>query len=157
AQTLSAGLLVQNCLATLAGILQQHQIQVTVGEMPQLLHGDAMHFGQIWQNLIENAVKYRGDQALLHLEIGTMQQGKNIVFYVRDNGMGIEPEHRERIFKLFSQLNPKSKGSGLGLALVKKIVSIYQGRIWVESTDTGAGSCFCFTLQGALIKADKTT
>ncbi|MFO7813754.1 MAG: PAS domain S-box protein, partial [Pelovirga sp.] len=64
AQTLSAGLLVQNCLATLAGILQQHQIQVTVGEMPQLLHGDAMHFGQIWQNLIENAVKYRGDQAL---------------------------------------------------------------------------------------------
>jgi len=155
AQTLSASQQVQNCLATLAGILQQHQVQVSTGDLPQQLHGDPLHFGQIWQNLIENAVKYRGDQAKPHIEIGATQQGHEVVFYVLDNGMGIAPEQSERIFNLFSQLNPESDGSGLGLALVKKIVSIYQGRIWVESAGEGQGSCFMFTLPGALVKDDK--
>ncbi len=71
--------------------------------------------------------------------------------------MGIAPEHNERIFNLFSQLNPDSDGSGLGLALVKKIVTIYQGRIWVESEGAGRGSCFYFTLPGALVKDNTTT
>jgi signal transduction histidine kinase len=65
--------------------------------------------------------------------------------------MGIAPEHNERIFNLFSQLKPESEGSGLGLALVKKIVSLYQGRIWVESAGEGKGSCFMFSLPGALL------
>jgi len=155
AQTLSADHQVQNCLATLAGILQQHQVQVSTGKLPQQLHGDPLHFGQIWQNLIENAVKYRGDQPQPHIEIGATQEGQDVVFYVRDNGMGIASEHNERIFNLFSQLNPGSDGSGLGLALVKKIVTIYQGRIWVESDGKSKGSCFMFTLPGALIKGDK--
>jgi len=156
AQTLSADRQVQNCLATLAGSLQQ-KVQVTVSEMPYQLHGDSLHFGQIWQNLIENAVKYRGDQAQPQIEIGATQQGHEVVFYVRDNGMGIAPAYNERIFKLFSQLNPKSDGSGLGLALVKKIVTIYQGRIWVESAGEGHGSCFMFTLPGALIHKGTAT
>ena len=71
--------------------------------------------------------------------------------------MGIAPEHSERIFYLFSQLNASSEGSGLGLALVKKIVSIYQGRIWVESAGPGTGSCFMFTMPNALIKEVTTT
>ncbi len=78
-----------------------------------------------------------------------------MVFYVRDNGMGIAPEHSGRIFNLFSQLNPDSEGSGLGLALVKKIVTIYQGRIWVESAGEGQGSCLMFTLPGAVVKQDQ--
>jgi len=150
AQTLSADKLVQDCLATLKGILQQHQVQVSTGDLSHQLHGDPLHFGQIWQNLLENAVKYRGDQALPQIEIGATQQGHDVVFYVRDNGMGIAYEHKERIFTLFSQLKPGSEGSGLGLALVKKIVSIYQGCIWVESAGEGHGSCFMFTLPGAL-------
>ncbi len=152
AQTLSASQVVTNCLTALAGILQQHQVQVSTGGLTRQLHGDVLHFERIWQNLIENAVKYRGDHAHPHIEIGAMQQGQNVVFYVRDNGMGVTPEHSERIFNLFSQLNPESDGSGLGLALVKKIVSIYQGNIWVESGGTGQGSCFKFTLPGALIQ-----
>jgi len=149
-QSLAISQQVTNCLATLAGTLQQHQVQVTVSEMPYQLHGDPLHFGQIWQNLIENAVKYMGDQSHPHIEIGATQREHEVVFYVRDNGMGIAPEHNERIFKLFCQLNPDSDGSGLGLALVKKIVSIYQGRIWVESSGEGQGSCFMFTLPGAV-------
>ncbi len=152
AQTVSADQQLHNCLTTLAGILQQHEVQVTTGDLPHQFLGDPMHFGQIWQNLIENAVKYRGDQPQLHIEIGATQEGQDVVFYVRDNGMGIAPEHNERIFNLFAQLQPGSDGSGLGLALVKKIVTIYQGHIWVESEGEGRGSCFYFTLPGALIK-----
>ncbi len=154
AQSVSANHPVQNCLATLAGILRQHQVQVSTDDLPHQLHGDPLHFGQIWQNLIENAVKYRGDQMQPHIKVGATQQGHEVIFSVYDNGMGITPEHSERIFNLFSQLNPDSEGSGLGLALVKKIVSIYRGRIWVESEGTGKGSCFYFTLPGALIKKD---
>ena len=154
AQTVSADQQVQNCLTTLAGILQQQQVHVSTSKLSRQLHGDPLHFGQIWQNLIENAVKYRGDQPQPHIEIGATQEGQDVVFYVRDNGMGIAPEHRERIFSLFSQLNPGSDGTGLGLALVKKIVTTYKGRIWVESAGEGQGSCFKFTLPGALIKGD---
>ena len=149
-QAVSADQSVKNCLAALAGILQQYEVQVSISKMPHLLHGDPLHFGQIWQNLIENAIKYRGDQAQPRIELGATQEGHEVVFYVRDNGMGVAPEHRERIFNLFSQLNPESDGSGLGLALVKKIAIIYQGRIWVESAGEGQGSCFMFTLPGAL-------
>lgn len=84
-QTLSAGQSVKDCLAALAGILQQQQIQVSTGKLPQQLHGDPMHFGQIWQNLIENAVKYRGNQAHPQIEIGATQRGHDVVFYVRDH------------------------------------------------------------------------
>jgi len=150
-QTLTAHQLVNNSLDTLAGILRESQVEVSTSELSQQLHGDPMHFGQIWQNLIENAIKYMGDQPQPHIKIGATQDGQEVVFYVRDNGMGIAPEHRERIFNLFSQLHPGSDGSGLGLALVKKVVSIYQGHIWVESAGEGQGSCFMFTLPGALI------
>jgi len=84
-----------------------------------------------------------------------MPQAEDVLFYVRDNGIGIAAEHSERIFNLFSQLHSGSDGSGLGLALVKKIVTIYQGRIWVESAGEGQGSCFMFTLPGAVVNQDK--
>ncbi len=150
-QTQSANQLINGCLTALAGILHHHQVRVSTEELPQQLHGVPLHFQQIWQNLIENAVKYMGDQIHPHIDIGATQQDNDVVFYVRDNGMGIAPEHNDRIFNLFSQLNPKSDGSGLGLALVKKIISIYQGHIWVESAGSNQGSCFYFTLPDSLM------
>jgi len=153
-QTLSAGQLVKNCLTAMTGTLQQNQVQLVISDMPYQLHGDSLHFERIWQNLIENAVKYMGDQPQPHIEIGIMQQAQDVVFYVRDNGMGIAPEHNERIFNLFSQLNPETDGSGLGLALVKKIASLYQGKVWAASAGEGKGSCFMFTLPGALSSSE---
>nr|WP_224747029.1 HAMP domain-containing sensor histidine kinase [Pelovirga terrestris] len=154
-QTRAAGQLVADCLTALAGILKQKNVQMLVNKMPYSLHGDPLHFNQIWQNLIENAVKYMGDQDQPRIEIGATHRAQDVVFYVRDNGMGIAPEHWARIFTLFSQLNPNSDGSGLGLALIKKIVNLYQGRIWVESAGEGQGSCFMFTLPGAVLKQDQ--
>jgi len=72
------------------------------------------------------------------------------MIFVRDNGIGIDPRYQEKIFGLFEKLDAKSEGSGLGLALVKRIVELYDGRIWVESEGAGRGSCFRFSLPGAL-------
>lgn len=148
-QTVVVNEQIENCVATLAGILRQQSVQVMIHAMPYRLHGDPLHFGQIWQNLIENAVKYMGDQTQPQIEIGAIQQAQDVLFYVRDNGMGIKHEHQQRIFNLFSKLDPTSDGIGLGLTMLKKIVSIYRGRVWVESAGEGQGSCFFFTLPDA--------
>lgn len=141
--------LVAECLTVLAGSIREQGVEIVTAEMPVMLTGDALQLGQIWQNLIDNAIKYMGDQPHPKIEVGIREQDNEAVFFVCDNGMGIAPENRERIFNLFSQLNPHSGGSGLGLALVKKIIELYQGRIWLESAGAGQGSCFYFTLPGA--------
>lgn len=149
AQTRTVNSLVQDSLAALAGRLQDHSIQLQIADMPQLLRADPLQLVQLWQNLIENAIKYRGQQAQLRIDIG-VRSSSPPVFYVCDNGLGIEPQQCERIFGLFTQLDPNAEGSGLGLALAKKIVSHQGGQIWAESAGLGLGSCFCFTLPAAL-------
>jgi signal transduction histidine kinase len=72
------------------------------------------------------------------------------VFFVRDNGSGIDPRYHEKVFGLFEKLDPRAGGTGMGLALVKRIVELYGGRIWVESKGTGQGACFYFTLPAAV-------
>lgn len=89
-----------------------------------------------------------GDQTDPHLWIGIRDRGTERAFFVRDNGAGIEPQHRERVFNLFDKLDAKSEGTGVGLALVKRIVDVHGGRIWVESAGLGEGSTFLFTLGG---------
>jgi signal transduction histidine kinase len=105
---------------------------------------------EIWQNLIENGVKYMGEQTAPRIEIGAERRGWELVFFVRDNGMGIEPRYQEKVFGLFEKLDPKSEGTGLGLALVKRIVDLYRGRIWLESAGAGQGTCVRFTLPEAV-------
>jgi signal transduction histidine kinase len=74
------------------------------------------------------------------------QEEKNTVYYVRDNGVGIDPRYHEKVFGLFERLEPEGDGTGIGLALVKRIIEVHGGRIWVESAGQGCGSTFCFTL-----------
>ena len=148
-ETLSFRTLIDESLGVLAGSIQAHQIDVKVEPADLQLYGDPLQLGQIWQNLIENAIKYRGDHATPRIEIGVDTTSAEPEFYVRDNGIGIAPEQSERIFGLFAQLNATSDGCGLGLALVKKIVEHYQGEIRVESDGPGQGSCFRFALPGA--------
>ena len=79
------------------------------------------------------------------IEVGCRGEAPPVCF-VRDNGMGIDPRHHERIFGLFDRLDPETEGTGLGLALVKRIVEMHGGQVWVESDGEGCGSTFCFTL-----------
>lgn len=139
-------LLVTDCLALLAGSLKQKQVEVVLQTHLPKLFGDSQRLTAVLQNLIENTIKYMGDQVTPRIEIGTRVDAKEIVFFVSDNGVGIDPIHHKTIFGLFNKLDAKSQGTGVGLALVKRIVEVHGGRVWVESEGTGTGSTFCFTL-----------
>ena len=98
------------------------------------------------QNLIENAIKFMGNQNSPRIEIGAFKDENNkSIFYVTDNGTGIAPEFHEKIFGLFNKLSAESTGTGIGLALVKRIIEVHGGRIWVAS-QAGRGTTFYFTL-----------
>ena len=120
-----------------------------------VVHGDWPRLVEIWQKLVENACKFMGDQKEPRIGIGVETRGAETVFFVRDNGIGIDPRYHAKVFGLFEKLDPKTEGTGLGLALVTRIVKLYQGRIWVESPGPGQGACFCFTLPGAVNNPDK--
>ena len=101
---------------------------------------------EVMQNLIDNAAKYMGQQSSPLIEIGHSGFDAGIpTLYVRDNGMGIDPEYHELIFGLFNKLDPNSEGTGVGLALAKRIVEYHRGKIWVQS-EVGKGATFFFTL-----------
>ena len=123
---------------------------VTVDIRPGLpvVYGDRHRLLEVMQNLIENAVKFRGEQGEPVVEVGS-RPGPDGTVYVRDNGVGIDPRYHERVFGLFERLDPRVEGTGVGLALVKRIVEVHGGRVWVESEGAGKGSAFCFTLPPA--------
>jgi signal transduction histidine kinase len=86
-----------------------------------------------------------GNQAHPKIEIDHRKDEEEIVFFVRDNGVGIEPSQHEKVFGLFYRLDPKSEGTGVGLTIVKRIIEVHGGRIWIES-ELGKGCMVCFTL-----------
>lgn len=142
--------LIQEVLALMAGPIAERGVRVEADGQGQVLFGDRPRLVEIWQNLVENAVKYMGEQAAPRIEIGLERQPQEVVFFVRDNGIGIDQRFQGKIFNLFEKLDQTSEGSGLGLALVKRLVELYGGRIWAESAGPGQGSCLWFTLPAAL-------
>ena len=138
--------LVREALEIVHGRLEERGVAVRTQPDLPAVYGDRPRLIEVLQNLLDNAAKYMGDQTQPQVEIGQRSAALGEpVFYVSDNGMGIAPEHYERIFGLFNKLDPKSEGTGVGLALVKRIVEVHGGKIWVES-EPGKGSTFCFTL-----------
>jgi PAS domain S-box-containing protein len=138
--------IVKEALDLVAGRITTRGVRVVVTEEPVVLYGDRTRFVEVFQNLVDNAVKFMGDQESPRIEIGVEQAGGEITLYVRDNGIGISQGLRPLVFGLFRQLDPASEGEGLGLALVKRIVEVHGGRIWVESDGPGKGATFRFTL-----------
>ena len=127
---------------------QLRSSNVTVNIAPELppLYGDRIRLREVFENLIGNAAKYMGEQENPMIEIGMRNDTTEPIFFVRDNGMGIEPIHHSKIFNLFEKLNSSIEGTGIGLALVKRIIETHGGKIWVESEGLGKGSMFCFTI-----------
>jgi signal transduction histidine kinase len=126
--------------------IQTIRITIVVEENMPKVRVDKTRIGQVFQNLIENAIKFRGDQQEPRIEIGCLNRAGETVFFVRDNGIGIDPKHHEMVFELFHRLDTRVEGTGIGLALVKRIVEIHEGRIWFESEGKGQGTTFYFTL-----------
>ena len=143
--------LVKEALDAVTGRIMARRVEVRLGNESVALHGDRSRLVEIWQNLMENAVKFMGDQPSPRIEIGAEPHGRDTVFFVRDNGIGIDPRHQSKIFGLFEKLDPNRDGTGLGLALVKRIVELYKGTIWLESQGLGHGACFRFTLPEAVV------
>ncbi len=129
-----------------AGQISEKGVQVEIAPDLPIIYVDRPRFLEVMQNLVDNAVKYTEERKRPRVEIGSRQDGEETVYYVRDNGMGIDPRYHEKIFGLFNKLNPESEGTGIGLAVVKRIVEAHGGRIWVESEGLGKGSAFCFTV-----------
>lgn len=135
------------------GLLDEVNAIVEIQRDLPIVRGDRVRLVEVVQNLAENAVKYAKPEGRLRIEIGTDGKDENgrLVFHVRDNGVGIEPQYHEQIFGLFNKLDNQSEGTGIGLSLVKRIIEVHDGRIWVES-EKGKGATFYFTLPAAQTK-----
>jgi PAS domain S-box-containing protein len=138
--------IVREGLKTVEVSLSSRNVQVEVVTGLPVVHVDRARLIEVIQNLVDNAIKYIGDQPEPRISIGVRSENNEQVFFVSDNGMGIDPAYHARVFNLFEKLNPQSEGTGIGLALVKRIIETHRGRIWVESQGIGHGAAFCFTL-----------
>lgn len=135
--------------------VQESGARLKVQELPTVV-ADEVQLGQVFQNLIVNAIKYRNQDQAPEIEVVARKSGDEWVFSVSDNGIGIEAQHFERVFQLFQRLHTREEysGTGIGLALCKKIVERHGGHIWVESTP-GQGSTFYFTIALSLARKNE--
>ena len=136
--------LLQVTLENLEASIREKSAQVTVDRLP-IVVADTMQFGQVFQNLISNAIKFSRGVPRIH--VGCEEKPTEFVFFVRDKGIGIDPNKFDRIFEAFVRLHAGNEypGTGIGLSICKKIIERHGGRIWVESTP-GEGSAFYFTV-----------
>lgn len=139
-------LLVKNALDDLALTIEENNAQVTHDPLPTVM-ADQAQLTQVFQNLVANAIKFRREDETPRVHISAQQEDDRWIFSVEDNGIGVDPNQKERIFQIFQRLHTQEEypGVGIGLALCRRIVERHGGRIWVES-EPGQGSTFYFTL-----------
>jgi chemotaxis family two-component system sensor kinase Cph1 len=132
--------------ANLRMTIEESNAEVTSDSLPTVM-GDQTQLAQLFQNLISNAIKFQDEEKTPEVHVGAERQNGEWLFSVRDNGVGIDPQYAERIFVIFQRLHGRTEysGTGIGLAVCKKIVERHGGKIWVES-EPGKGSTFYFTL-----------
>lgn len=124
--------------------IDEADIDIQIGQLPRIT-GDSLRVNQVFSNLIGNAIKYMGDETPKKIEIRCRDAGRLFEFSVRDTGIGLRPQDCERIFRPFTQIDPRrAPGEGLGLTIVRKIVARAGGDVWLES-EVGSGSTFYFT------------
>jgi signal transduction histidine kinase len=142
-------MVLSDALANLTGSIRENNARITVQNLPPALRVKDVHLLQLFQNVIGNAIKYRGESPP-EIRVSAHQESAMWRICVHDNGIGIPPEYAQQVFGIFKRLHSGDKfsGTGIGLAICQKIVDRYGGRIWVESEGNGRGSTFCFTLPG---------
>jgi len=151
--------IVKNVLSSMDYQITTAEAQIDVAPLPGCV-GDEVQITQVMTNLLGNAIKFLDPERRGKISISGTIDSRNSVYCVEDNGIGISPEHQEKIFQLFHRLNPtKSEGEGLGLTIVRQIINRHDGKIWVES-EPGKGSKFCFSLptkkQRSYMKGEST-
>ena len=148
-EILDLGSLVHEAAERLTMQIEARGVDLQIAaDMPQV-YCDPGRLHEVLQNLIDNSIKFMGSQQQPCIEIGAERTNDRVHCWVRDNGIGIAPKFNERVFDLFERLDTKVDGTGIGLALVKRIIEVHGGRIWVESAGEGQGSTFHFELPAA--------
>ena len=138
--------IVKTTLEIMHGQLEAKKVLIEYQNNNVILNCDQVRMTEVLQNLIDNAIKFMGDQPKPRIEIDSfINDKKETVIYIKDNGIGIAPEFHGKIFGLFNKLNTDSDGTGVGLSLVKRIIEVHGGRIWMES-QVGKGTTFYFTI-----------
>ncbi len=140
--------LVNEALSMVAGRIAIEKPSLVITGEPISLYGDRLRLVEVFQNLIDNAVKFSRSVAAPRIELIAEQIEEEIVLRVRDNGIGIDARHQHKLFGLFEKLHPEMEGTGIGLSLVKRIIDVHGGRIWVDSAGPGRGTTVSFTLPG---------
>lgn len=130
----------------LAGQIEKNNVDVKVADNLPVVFGDRSQLLTVLQNLLDNAVKFCSNTPDPQVEIGYFVCNDEYVYFIKDNGIGLDKKHYDKIFGLFNKLDSKTDGTGVGLALVKRIIEVHGGHIWVESGGEGKGATFCFTI-----------
>jgi len=126
--------------------IAEKNIQIKIADNLPTVFADYVRLREVMQNLIDNAIKYSSSHPNPMIEIGSKKLGEEEFIFVKDNGIGVARPYYRKIFDLFEKLDPNTQGSGIGLALVKRIVEWHGGKIWVESDGEGTGATFYFTI-----------
>ncbi len=138
--------LCEDVVKTLSGPIQQRQARITIAPGMPSVYADRDRIRDVLQNLLENAIKFSAEEEPSSVRISAETRDDTTLFLVEDNGIGIEPEYHDKVFALFERLDAKTSGTGIGLALVKRIIETHGGTIWIESPLESRGTRFCFTL-----------
>ncbi|MBX3038045.1 MAG: GHKL domain-containing protein [Anaerolineales bacterium] len=126
--------------------IAEKNIQIKIADDLPIVFADYVRLREVMQNLIDNAIKYSSSHPNPVVEIGSKKLGDEIFIFVKDNGIGVARPYYKKIFGLFEKLDPNTEGTGIGLALVKRIIEWHGGKIWVESDGEGKGATFYFTI-----------
>ena len=137
---------VNEAVKMVSGRLNAQKVPIKIAADRHVLYGDRQRLCEVFENLLDNAIKYLYSQPEPQITVGIRTKDDEVIYYVQDNGIGVAPQYQEKIFGLFEKLDPDVEGTGVGLAIVKRIIEIHGGRIWVESKGIDCGSTFCFTL-----------
>ncbi len=143
--------LAHEVIEDLSNQLSRGNVRAAITADLPVVRGSRARLYEVILNLVDNAIKFMGSQPDPFIEIGMRREQEQTIFFVRDNGIGINPAYHEKVFGLFERLVVDSAGTGIGLAIVKRIIEMNGGRIWIESGGNNQGSAFCFTLPKAMI------
>ena len=144
-EDVSFGEIAEAALEQAAEQIKSSGVEISVAEDFPIVHVDKMRIEEVLVNLIVNSINYRGEQLNTKIEIGYHVEGEETVFFVKDNGIGIEKSQHEMVFELFYRVERSGEGTGAGLAIVRRIIEVHGGRTWIES-EKDKGCTVCFTL-----------
>ena len=144
-RTVNTADLIHQVLETLRNDLDGREVEIEIGKLP-VCQGDPALLKQVWMNLLSNALKFTRKREVARIEIGCNESGSEKIFFVKDNGVGFEMQYADKLFGVFQRLHrtEEYEGTGVGLAIVQRIIRRHGGRVWTES-EPNVGTAFYFT------------